>query len=127
MFKKFGQLITAFSILFTLMGGFLVVATPTTVYAQSDITDSLDTTGEASGLGNADIKVTIAKFIRAFLAVLGIIAVILVLYGGFVWMTAGGDGEKVEKAKKILINAGVGLFIIMASYSITTFVLSALL
>ncbi|MBU0648787.1 hypothetical protein KJ969_01610 [Patescibacteria group bacterium] len=82
---------------------------------------------EEIGLGGGDIRVVVARIIRSFLTLLGITAVVLILYGGFVWMTAGGDEEKVEKAKKILINAVIGLAIILTSFAITQFVLNSLL
>lgn len=67
------------------------------------------------------------EVIGIILSVLGVIAVILILYSGFIWMTAAGNTEKIEKAKKILGNAVVGLIIILMAYSITYFVTTKLL
>lgn len=92
-----------------------------------DVTSNLDAVGEQSGLGNEDIRITIANLIRTGLTFLGIVAVIIVMYGGWVWMTASGDQEKVERAKKILINGTVGLVIILMSWSITTFIMTSIL
>ncbi len=92
-----------------------------------DATENLETVGDQSGLGSEDIKIVIANFIRTALSFLGVIAVCIVLYGGFVWMTAGGDPEKVDRAKKILINGGIGLVIILMSWGITTFIISSIL
>jgi hypothetical protein len=77
-------------------------------------------------LGKEDIRVTIAKILRTALGLLGVIALGIVLYGGFLWMTAGGDEEKVGTAKKILVNGVIGLAIILSAFSITMFVLSKL-
>lgn len=77
-------------------------------------------------LETTDIRIIIARIIRAFIGVLGIIAVVLIIYGGFVWMTSRGDEEKVSKAKKILINATIGLIIILLAFSIVQFILSRL-
>lgn len=63
------------------------------------------------------------KIIGAALGLLGIIAVILIVVAGYIWMTAGGNSEKVEKAKKLLANAIIGLVIILMAYSISYFVL----
>ncbi|MFH1632161.1 MAG: pilin [bacterium] len=82
--------------------------------------------GEASGLGEADLENTVANLIRVVLGFLGIIAVVMVLWGGFRWMTAGGSQEKVDDAKKILIAGVIGLAIILAAYAITSFVVGAL-
>lgn len=117
------NLFAIFAILFTLTGGVLLSA-PTIVHAQ---TDGLETVGEESGLGDEDLRIVIARIIRTILTFLGIIAVIIVLWGGFTWMTAGGDTEKVDRAKKILINGLIGLAIVLMSYAITTFVMGAIL
>jgi len=66
------------------------------------------------------------KVISAFLGLLGIILLILILYGGFLWMTAGGNEEKIGKAKKILANAVIGLIIVIMAYGISYFVVTQL-
>lgn len=96
------------------------------VHAQ-DAGENLEIVGEQSGLGSEDIRIVIANGIRILLSMLGIVAVVIVLYGGFVWMTASGDPEKVDRAKRILINGGIGLVIIFMSWGITTFILTSIL
>ena len=83
--------------------------------------------GDEVGLGQGDLRQTIARIIRAALGFLGVIAVVFVLYGGFVWMTAGGNPENVKKAQKIMIAAGTGLAIILSAWAITQFVISQLI
>ncbi|MFH2018824.1 MAG: IPT/TIG domain-containing protein, partial [bacterium] len=93
-------------------------------------TDTLDlgiSYGAQIGLGSADIRVTVANIIRVALGLLGIVAVVLMIYAGFVWMTAGGNDENITKAKKILINATIGLAIILSSYAIVSFVMNKLI
>ncbi len=82
--------------------------------------------GEATGLGKTDIRVTIAKIIRVAMGLLGIIAVVIILIGGFTWMTAGGNEEKVGEAKKWIFSGIIGLAIILSAYAIATFVISQL-
>lgn len=85
---------------------------------------SIDTTGVGSlGLGTADLKATVINIINWVLGLLGIIAVIMILIGGFQWMTAAGNEEKVEKAKKIISAAIVGLIIILLAWAIVNFVI----
>lgn len=67
-----------------------------------------------------------AVVIKAFLSILGILFLVLVILGGFYWMTAGGDEQKMTKAKDILKKAIIGLIIIVSSYAITAFVFKAL-
>lgn len=73
--------------------------------------------------GTTDLKATIGRIIQIFLGFLGIIAVVLIIYAGFLWMTAGGDSDKVDKAKDYIKNAVMGIVIILAAYIITSFVL----
>jgi cysteine-rich repeat protein len=82
--------------------------------------------GESTGLGTTDIRVTIAKIIRAAFGLLGIVALGLMIYGGYTYMTAAGDENKITTARKILINSVIGLAIILSAFSITQFVLNKL-
>lgn len=96
------------------------------------IEDDADTLGiqavDNSGLvlSGQDIRVVIAKIIRAVLGLLGIIAVVIVIYAGFTIMTSGGNEEKVAQGKKILTNGVIGLAIILMSFIIVQFLLNAL-
>lgn len=72
--------------------------------------------------GEVDPRIIVARVIRAALGILGIIFLVLTLYAGFLWMTAGGEEEKITKAKKLLYDGVIGLAIIFAAYSITWFV-----
>ena len=68
----------------------------------------------------------IAGIIKAFLGLLGVIFIILIIYAGFTWMTAGGEEEKVRKSKEIIKRSIIGLAIIIAAYAITAFVFKSL-
>ena len=96
-----------------------------TTYAQTD-TFGLTGVDQTLDLGTQDIRVTIAKIIRVILGLLGIIALVIIIYGGFTIMTSGGSEEKVSTGKKILINAVIGLAIILSSFAIVQFVISSL-
>ncbi len=87
----------------------------------------LDCAGtQYSGLSAEDPRIITVRIINFALSLLGIVAIIIILYAGFTWMTAGGNDEKVGSAKKILGAAVMGLIIILASYSIMSFVLRSL-
>lgn len=73
-----------------------------------------------------DLYGTIARVINIAFGFLGIIAVILVIYAGFLWMTAHGNEDQVKKAKLILRNAVIGLVIILSAWGIAAFVISRL-
>jgi hypothetical protein len=79
------------------------------------------------GLGTQDIRDTIALTINVAMGFLGTIAVVIILYGGFKWMTSGGEQGKVDEARKLIIAGIVGLAIILASWAIANFVVGTLL
>ncbi len=74
-----------------------------------------------------DPKSAIVNIINIVLGFLGLIAVIIIIYGGFVWMMSGGESEKIDKAKKILKNGLIGLVIILLSWGIATYIFSKII
>ena len=51
-------------------------------------------------------------------------AVIIILFAGFKWMTAGGNEENITSAKQMLIAGVIGLVIILSSYALATFIIN---
>lgn len=77
------------------------------------------------GLGmDTDIEHLVTNIIQIFLGFLGFIALVIIIYGGFIWMTSGGNQEKISKAKGILKSAIIGLIIILLSYIIVSFIMN---
>ena len=68
----------------------------------------------------------ISVIIKTALSFLGVLFLILMIYGGFLWMTARGNEEQVTKSKNLIIAAVIGLVIVLASYAISSFVVSSL-
>lgn len=93
--------------------------------AQAD-TFGLNPINSTIALANDDIRIIIAKVIRAVLGLLGVISLGLILYAGFTIMTSQGNEDKVAEGKKILTNSVIGLTIILASFGIVQFVLGKL-
>lgn len=81
---------------------------------------------EYTGLANTDIRMIIAKIIRAALGLLGLVALCFTIYGGYMYMTAGGNEEKIATAKKILKNMVIGLAIILSALGIVQFIINAI-
>lgn len=86
-----------------------------------------DAVTNSLGLGTKDIRATIASIINVALGLLGIVAVVIVLIGGFKWMTAGGEQGKVDEAKKLITSGIIGLAIIVSAYAIAQFVVDSLM
>lgn len=78
----------------------------------------------AAAQGTLGQNVTL--IINYFLGVLGLIAVAMLIYAGVMMVTAGGDDQQVGKARKIITYAIIGIVIILLSWTIVTFVTSAL-
>src|SRR3989338_6876402 len=80
-----------------------------------------DTATETTFSGN------IGFLIQAVLSMLGVVFLILMVYAGYLWMTARGEEEQISKAHEIIIAAVIGMVIVVAAYSITTFVVPKIL
>lgn len=105
-----------------LLALFVSVGTP--VLAQ---TDELTATATEAEFGSADLLTIVGTIIKVFLGLLGIIFLVIFIYSGYLWMTAGGDDKQVMRAKQMLINAVIGIVIILFAYGITSFIINALL
>ena len=122
MFKKF-FLMAIFSVM--LLGSFNYLSAQDTA---SEMERQLQAAGE-KGAGFAapvDPRDTVFLIIRYALGLLGFVFLLLTLYAGFLWMTAGGDESKIETAKKILTASVIGLAIILLSYGFTVLILKIL-
>jgi hypothetical protein len=64
--------------------------------------------------------------VRVFLGVAGAVAVIVVTYGGFKYVTSNGNPQEVSKAKNTIIDGIIGLAIIMTAFGIVSFVVERL-
>ena len=97
------------------------------VSAQQERTDfGVGQIQDSIQLGGGSLIEIIGTIINVFLGLLGIIALIMMLYGGYQIMTAAGNEEKVENGKDTIINAVIGLVIIMSSLTIVNFIMNAL-
>ncbi len=83
--------------------------------------------GDMTSLSSADPRIMIAGIVRIFLGFLGVIALGLMIYAGFLWMTSQGNSETIDKAKKIIVSALIGLVIVFSAFAIASFIISQLL
>lgn len=105
------------------------LAIPVVTMAQLDSTlvgiDAVEDGGLL--LSNTDPRTTVARLINTAMLFLGIIAVGIVLIGGFKWMTAGGNEDKVSEAKKLMSAGIIGMVIVLSAWGIATFILTKLI
>ena len=124
--KKFSKHLIAFAIIAFL--ALPVFAFPALAQSQNELfgIDPVHN-GLGNGLAEGDPREIIGRIINFALGFLGVIAVALILYGGFKWMTAGGNEDKVGEAKKLITAGIIGLVIIVAAFAIASFVLTNLI
>lgn len=118
-------------ILFCLFSLFCILAyQPLIVVAGSAFSSSLKESGSNAGYdskvnGEVVINNTIAKLIQTVLSFLGVLFLVLMIYGGFLWMTAQGNDTQVEKAQSTIRNAVIGLIIVISAYGISILVMNS--
>ena len=87
----------------------------------SSILTKLKTVGTKGGYADAS-ETSLARsagmLVNTVLGLLGILFIILIIVGGFQWMTAGGNEDAIKKAQSRIKNAVIGLVIIVSSYAI---------
>ncbi len=79
------------------------------------------------GTGDPDIPGLIGNVLRGLFGLIGTIALLFFIYGGFVWMTAFGEESKIKKGWDTMIWSALGLVLIFGSYAAADFILKALL
>lgn len=114
----------------TALGLSLSLVLPTAVLAASTplTADDLGVSAveDSISLGSGDVRSTAGRIINVALGFLGIIAVVIVLLGGFKYMISGGNEEKTSEAKKLIVSGIIGLAIILSAWAITSFVITNL-
>lgn len=88
--------------------------------------NGLDKAAPVELKGNTEPSVIVGNVLSAALGLLGVVLFGYLLYGGYLWMTAGGDDGQVKSAKSVIRNAVIGLIIIVLAYTIASFVISNL-
>lgn len=112
-------------ILFSLVA---LLVLPYFVFAQNTTIQMLEEAGSTNGPYEAADETTlssiIGKGVSAFLGILGIVFIILVLYGGYTYMNARGEEEKVKKGIATIRMAIIGLIIVVGAYAIWFYIYS---
>ena len=73
-----------------------------------------------------DLFVVVQNLLNVTFAVVGIIAVIMIIIGGFYYMTSQGEPERVQKGKNTILYGIIGLIICLSAFAIVNFVLASL-
>jgi hypothetical protein len=146
--KRLRNMITAAGLALMVLSPIVVVAAPATTYAVSSAEDCYQRfltfpvwyrgLAEVDAAGNCGIKSPAAapggiggfiwrivlNAIEIGLHAVGYLAIAFIIMGGFMYMTAGGDAKLIEKGKKTLTNAIIGLVMSIASIAIVNLIFS---
>ena len=124
------------AILFTMLFGFALV--PLQAGAAPDLPTAADSNFNVAGAGTdafsgfnvgsvaSDPRDIIKRIINVVMGFLGMLAVLLILFAGFKWMTAGGNKENMESAAKMLRDGVIGLIIIFSAWTIAWFAVNTI-
>lgn len=114
-------------VVFTLMVAGLMLFSYLPVHAQGGLinpTDQPTKLADATG-GQGSFRGLLLTFLNFFLGFLGLLAVVMVIYGGVLYVSSAG-GENVDKAKKIIMYAVIGIVVIFLSFALVNTLLGGL-
>ncbi|MFZ2310695.1 MAG: pilin [Patescibacteria group bacterium] len=98
-----------------------------TVFAAGEINTGISDVESSLALSDSSPVSIVIRIIQIALSFLGFIAVVIVIYAGFLWMTSGGNEDKIAEAKRWLKNGAIGLLIILSAWGLVTFVIKKLI
>lgn len=87
-----------------------------------DARNNLSAVTQRAGTTEGSLETIVGQLIAGALTLVGLIFLALMVYAGYLWMTAQGEEEPVNKAKQIISGSIIGLVILLSAYAITVFV-----
>lgn len=76
--------------------------------------------------GTTDISLIVGNAVKAVTSIMGSIALLVFVYGGFLWLTSAGNSDRVKSGTSAMLWAAIGIFIIFSSYAIISLVFKGL-
>jgi cytochrome bd-type quinol oxidase subunit 2 len=119
------SMLTAVALLFTSVFAHAQGATGSGFFGPQGQSGSVPSAVIQATGGQGSVRQLILTFINYFLGFLGLLAVIMIIYAGVLYITDAGEGGNTDKAKKIIMYAVVGILIIFLSFAIVNFALGA--
>lgn len=102
--------------------GVFSVAAPVTAQLIDTGADSISNISDATG-ASISAREMVLRIINFILYFLGIVATAMIIYGGFLYITSGG--EDTEKAKKVIMYAAIGIVIVLVSFALVNTLISS--
>lgn len=90
----------------------------------------LDNTAKGVGFNTVDPNkrsfiIVLGTYVNGLLTIIGVLFMLLVMYGGFLWMTGAGNDERIRKGQKMIAGATIGISVIILARVIVMFILNA--
>lgn len=79
-----------------------------------------------AGSGPTDLAAVFGTIANVLIFLVGAISVIVIIYGGFLYVTSTGDSKRVEAAKSTILYAVIGIIVAVLAYAIVNFVIGSL-
>jgi hypothetical protein len=79
----------------------------------------LDTTAGSAGYTQNNVIAIGSNALRTVLSFVGVLFLIMMIVGGFLWMTAAGNEARVQTAQKLIVAGVIGFIIVVSAYAIT--------
>ena len=93
------------------------------VYAQTAPKASPGSATLTDPIGVTSIPALIGQVINVALGLVGSLALLMFIYGGFIWMLSHGNPQLVQKGKQVLVWATIGIITIFTSYTLVKFIM----
>ena len=117
-------IIQTFAVLAIVLLGIALFATSHEAMAQaSEVQDGVNSIGGTGSSGN--LMTGVRRLTDVFLFLIGAVSVIMIIFGGFKYVTSSGESSAVSSAKNTILYAVVGLVIALSAYVIADFVIDA--
>ena len=109
---------------------YFILLSPVALFAKTvkgaNLKDAFNISGEVAGNSyetNRNIYLVLGDIIAVILSLIGAVFTIFIIYAGYLWLTAAGNEQKVDKAKSILKQSIIGLVVILGAYAISYFMI----
>lgn len=129
--KKFTRIIASVLAVFTL--GFASLSLAPAAHAvsanicQSGASAEVKAANGCNGNASGNVQKVVVNALNVIVGILGVVAVVFIVVGGVNYMTSAGDAGKIDKAKKTIIYAVIGLIVSALAFAIVNFVIANIL
>ncbi len=105
-------------------GSILLGCFPCVTNALTKEETGLPDTIKAANLQSKDLATFVGGALGVVLGIIGVVFLIMLVYGGFLWMIGGDDEKKVSKARELILYSVLGLIVIISAGAITRFIIT---